>query len=79
MSQALLTKLKKKLPYRYAVTISRKSSQLSVRQVKAVFNGETKDEKKILEVVQLANEIIKEKVQKKKNISKKIKSIISKK
>jgi hypothetical protein len=61
MSQVLLTKLKKKLPAKYASAIASKSSQLSLRRVRGVFNGEVTDPKKVKEVVLIAQQIIKEK------------------
>ncbi len=61
MSQVLLRKLKKKLPAKYASAIAEKSSQLSLRRIRGVFNGEVTDPKKVKEVVLLAQEIIAEK------------------
>lgn len=76
-SQKLLRQLKKKLPYRYASLIASKSGQLSIRQIRAVFNGETVNEKNILEVVSISQQIIKENHKKRTQITKKIQSIIS--
>jgi hypothetical protein len=61
MSQVLLTNLKKKLPAKYAKAIAAKSSQLSLRRIRGVFNGEVTDPEKVMEVLLIAKEIIKEK------------------
>lgn len=61
MSQDVLTKIKKKLPFQYAKAISEESSQLSIRRVRGVFNGEVTDPKKISQVVKAAQQVIKKK------------------
>lgn len=60
MSQVLLRKLKKKLPAKYASAIAAKSSQLSLRRIRGVFNGEVTDPKKVKEVILVAKLVIAE-------------------
>lgn len=60
MSQLLLIKLKKKLPAKYAAAIAAKSSQLSLRRIRGVFNGEVTDPKKVKEVILVAKDVIAE-------------------
>jgi hypothetical protein len=79
MSQKLLKELKKKLPYKYGVLIAQKSGQISVRRVKAVFNGEVKDPKKILQVIVVAEQIIKENEKNQRRIKEKELRLSSKK
>lgn len=79
MSQVLLRKLKKKLPAKYASAIAEKSSQLSLRRVRGVFNGEVTDPKKVMEVVLIARQIIAEKEELNRLLEPKTKSTKSKK
>jgi len=79
MSQKLLKELKRKLPFKYGKLIAEKSGLLSVRRVKAVFNGEVTDPKKVLEVVVFARLVIKENDQIKRRLSGKTKTTQSKK
>lgn len=79
MSQKLLKELKRKLPYKYGKLIAAKSSGVSVRRVKAVFNGEVTDPEKVLEVVQLAEQLLQEIERQNKKVVRKIKAAKSKK